>query len=64
MNLRFWLTQNDKFLDVLMNLNWYMLPISMQRDFGHMLLRAQKPETLFAGTVPINLDTFVNVRYW
>lgn len=57
-----WIFQNDKLSDVLINLNWYLLPISMQKDFRLMLLRAQKSSKLIAGTVPINLDTFVNVR--
>lgn len=47
---------------MLINLNWYLLPIPMQKDFGLMLLRAQTPSKLIAGTVPINLDTFVNVQ--
>lgn len=42
--------------------NWYQLPVDLQLMFIRMLAIAQNPTILQAGTIPVNLDTFVNVR--
>lgn len=41
--------------------NWYLLPNTEKRYMLLMLSKAQKPTTMKAGTMPLNLDTFVSV---
>lgn len=40
---------------------WYLLPTDLQVNIQLMLMRAQTPTIMMAGTTPLNLDTFVNV---
>lgn len=41
--------------------NWYLLPNTEKRYILLMLSKAQKPTTMKAGTMKLNLDTFVSV---
>lgn len=43
--------------------NWYLLPVELQLMHIRMLNMAQKPIVLQAGTIPVNMDTFVNVMW-
>lgn len=54
--------QNSKMLTALCSSNWYLLPVSKQRDIMLVIAVAQRPTIVKAGTVPVNLNTFVNVR--
>lgn len=38
------------------------MPIKTQKMIGLMIARAQNPAIMMAGTMPLNLDTFVNVK--
>lgn len=54
-------SQTDSILSTIINSQWYMLPLEQQRLILRMLAVAQKPRILRAGTIPVNLDTFVRV---
>lgn len=51
----------DRMYAALVGCDWYELPLEQRKHFLVMLLAAQRPAVLMAGTVPLNLDTFVNV---
>lgn len=41
---------------------WYLFPIKSQKLFALLFMRSQNPTVLYAGTVPLNMNTFVSVR--
>lgn len=53
---------SDRIYAALLSCDWYELPQEQKLQYLLMLLAAQRPSVLMAGTVPLNLDTFVNVR--
>lgn len=53
--------QTDHILSTLMTSDWYLLPLAQQRMFLRTLAVAQNPAVLRAGTIPVNMDTFVSV---
>lgn len=53
---------SDRIYGALLSSDWYKLPPKQKHQFLLMVLAAQRPAVLMAGTVPLNLDTFVNVR--
>lgn len=53
----------DHQLRILQACNWNCLAIKYQSVFGLMVMRAQKPPILMAGTIPLNLDSFVKVGF-
>lgn len=40
-----------------------MMPIKTQKMIALMIARAQNPAIMMAGTMPLNLDTFVDVHF-
>lgn len=55
--------QMDDILTIIQSSSWYLLPIRQQRCIMLMLCRAQNPTILRAGTLPLNLNTFVGVYF-
>lgn len=51
----------DRMYAALLACDWYDLPAAQQRQYLLMVRSAQRPAALMAGTVPLNLDTFVSV---
>lgn len=49
-------------LRVLQDSKWILLPTQYQLLHGLMLMRAQNPSILMAGTIPLNLYSFVKVN--
>lgn len=52
----------DRMYKALLSCDWYELPIEQRRQYLLMVMAAQRPAVLMAGTMPLNLDTFVKVR--
>lgn len=51
----------DRIYSSLFNSKWYLLPLREQRCMQLVLAKAQKPVILMAGTIPLNMDSFVQV---
>lgn len=56
------LFKTDRVYEALLASKWYLLPIRDQHHMRLMIARAQNPTILMAGTMPLNLDTFVRVK--
>lgn len=54
--------QTDDLEFTLTQSNWYLLTLQQQRMFLLMMQLAQNPNLLTAGTLPLNMITFVSVR--
>lgn len=49
----------DRAYEVLADNNWYQLPVDEQRIIILVLIAAQRPSLLMAGTLPLNMMTGV-----
>lgn len=52
----------DRVLTAILNIQWYLLPLELQRHVLLVILRAQNPTILMTGTVPLNMETFSDVN--
>lgn len=53
--------QMDRVYQTVINSKWYLLPLPEQLAMVMVFAKAQNPTILMAGTLPLNMDTFVEV---
>lgn len=55
--------QFDRIYAAILSSQWIRLPTDLKLQLIPLLMKAQHPPLLMAGFSPLNLDTFVNVRF-
>lgn len=51
----------ERVYQTVINSKWYLLPLPEQLAMVMVFAKAQNPTILMAGTLPLNMDTFVEV---